>query len=81
MQIVIEIPDEKLSEKQTIIDIELGCIDGKICSCTYQYTPLPKGHGDLIDADALMKYCQNDINKTVDCNDISRFPTIIRREE
>jgi hypothetical protein len=44
-------------------------------------TPLPKGHGRLIDADALMEYCRNNINKTVDCNDIARFPTIIEADK
>ncbi len=28
----------------------------------------------LIDADALMKYTQNQILKSIDCNDIARFP-------
>lgn len=30
----------------------------------------------LIDADALMELARNNINGTVDCNDIARFPTI-----
>lgn len=29
----------------------------------------------LIDADALMDYCQNQNSKTISCNDIARFPT------
>lgn len=29
----------------------------------------------LIDANALMKYTQNQVSKTIDCNDIARFPT------
>lgn len=29
----------------------------------------------LIDADALMEYCLNQKKKTVDCNDIARFPS------
>lgn len=29
----------------------------------------------LIDADALMDYCQNQKSKTISCNDIARFPT------
>ena len=29
----------------------------------------------LINANALMKYCQNQIDKKIDCNDIARFPT------
>lgn len=31
---------------------------------------------DLIDRDALMKFAQNNIYGTVDCNDIARFPTV-----
>lgn len=30
----------------------------------------------LIDADALIDYCLNQKTKTVDCNDIARFPTV-----
>lgn len=30
----------------------------------------------LIDADALMELARNNVNRTVDCNDIARFPTI-----
>lgn len=29
-----------------------------------------------IDADALMELARNHVNRTVDCNDIARFPTI-----
>ena len=29
----------------------------------------------LINANALMEYCQNQIDKKIDCNDIARFPT------
>lgn len=31
----------------------------------------------LIDADALMEYCNNLTGKTIDANDIARFPTTI----
>ena len=30
----------------------------------------------LIDADALMELCRNNINGTVDCNDIARVSTV-----
>jgi hypothetical protein len=30
----------------------------------------------LIDANALMKYTQNQILRSIDCNDIARFPTV-----
>jgi len=79
MQIVIDIPEEMYAE---IID-ENG-IDTMLIpyeDIIKNGTPLPKGHGRLIDADALMEYCQNDKSKVIDCNDIARFPTIIRREE
>lgn len=33
-------------------------------------------HGKLIDADALMEYCSNQKTKTIDNNDIARFPTV-----
>lgn len=31
----------------------------------------------LIDADALMDYCNNQKSKTIDANDIARFPTAV----
>lgn len=31
----------------------------------------------LIDADALMEYCNNLKDKTIDANDIARFPTAV----
>ena len=33
-------------------------------------------HGRLIDADALMEYCSNQKTKTIDNNDIARFPIV-----
>lgn len=54
MQIVIDIPNEEVPSKQEIIDINLHFIAGEVCECTYPYMVLPKGHGRLIDADALI---------------------------
>lgn len=34
----------------------------------------------LINANALMEFCRNQKNKTVDCNDIARFPTYPTQE-
>ena len=34
----------------------------------------------LINANALMEYCRNQKDKTVDCNDIARFPTYPTQE-
>lgn len=36
----------------------------------------PTTHGRLIDADALIEYCENQKSKTISNNDIARFPTI-----
>lgn len=30
----------------------------------------------LIDADALLDFCANTTSKTIDCNDIARFPSV-----
>lgn len=35
----------------------------------------------LIDANALMEYCLNQKEKTIDCNDIARFPTVLTLPE
>lgn len=55
MQIMIEIPNEEVPNKQEIIDISLHFIAGEVCECSYPYIVLPKGHGRLIDADAFKK--------------------------
>ena len=51
MQIVIDISDEDVPNKQEIIDISLHFIAGEVCECSYPYIILPKKHGRLIDAD------------------------------
>lgn len=51
MQIIIEIPDEDVPNKQDIMKIDLHFINGEVCECTYPYIVLPKGHDRLIDAD------------------------------
>ena len=80
MKIVIDIDDllyEYISKgrdlsPQQYDKIELAIVDG---------TPLPKGHGKLIDADKLMELAYNCVTKTVDCNDIARFPTVIEAKK
>ncbi len=48
---------------------------------TFDAVEILKPHGRLIDANALMELAQNYISKSVDCNDIARFPTVIEAEE
>lgn len=57
MEIVIKIPD-KLYE--TIISDEYGVHQGCIYDIIRNGTPLPKGHGRLIDADAFESRCMFD---------------------
>ena len=78
MQIVVDIPDE------IIESIENGSFGAKyniydLCGFIVNGTSLPKNYGRLIDADALMVYCRNQKSRTIDCNDIGRFPTIVPR--
>ena len=78
MQIVVDIPDE------IVESIEKGSFGVKyniydLCGFVMNGTPLPKNHGRLIDADALMVYCRNQKSRTIDCNDIARFPTAVPR--
>lgn len=52
MQIVIDIPEGMVKA------LDQGCFDATyniydLCGCVMNGTPLPKGHGRLIDADAL----------------------------
>ena len=54
MQIVIDIPNSDISLKQNVITLDLHFIDEHICECTYPFKELLKGHGRLIDADALV---------------------------
>ncbi len=79
MKLVIDIDEEYYEIIKH--DVKVRHNDFKPYNIIANGTPLPEHHGRLIDADALMEYCQNDINKTVDCNDIARFPTIIGREK
>lgn len=82
MKIVIDIPEEVHESckaiYKTLINKEI------VDAYTYAIatgTPLPKGHGRLIDADAVMELCHNLKEHTVDCNDIARFPTIIEADK
>ena len=54
MQIVIEIPNDKIPDRQALLDISLHFIDGEVCEASgYGFCTLPEHHGRLIDADAL----------------------------
>ena len=52
MQIVIDIPNEEVPNKQEIIDISLHFIAGEVCECSYPYIILPENptNGDMVRA-------------------------------
>ena len=75
-EILIKIPDE----------IYQSVIDGTYCGSLYKEikngTPLPKGHGRLIDADALYEnsrlcHTEEDGTACVEWREINDAPTII----
>ena len=77
MQIIIEIPEEVKNK----IDENLNACDLDIYDCvmiaTKDGTPLPKGHGRLIDIDAVWNEYPN--KPFIDC--ITETPTIIEGSE
>ena len=93
MQILLDIPDEDVPNKQEIMDISLHFIEGEVCECSYPYIVLPKGHGRLIDVDVLTTsleeyritaYSEYDEGRNQMlawiCEDILDAPTIIEAD-
>ena len=83
MQIVIDIPKTIYTNIKSSFSIKLSDANtDKVIKAIKNGTPLPKGHGKLIDAAQLMNYCQNQIDghKYADCNVIARFPVVLNAE-
>ena len=69
MQIVIDIPEKIYKYVQQIGSINM--LDTQqVANAIFDGTPLPKGHGRLIDADVLKKYIE-DCDCCVGCEDES----------
>lgn len=70
MKIVIDIPDKDIPERgQYMLDAYFDFHTGELCSCSYPYIVLPKGHGRLIGSPT-MKEIENTIggkNDFADC--------------
>ena len=94
MQLVVELPDEYYKALLNSSHVYLtmgGRGNGKtfvstILVAVVNGTPLPKGHGRLIDADALDDTCEwchtdDDGSWCYKCKDIDNAPTIIEAEE
>lgn len=86
MEIVINIPEKVYSYVNTQWrDIPKNDSPISImCNAVIDGTPLPKGHGDLVDRNDLLEY--TDINKSAYVPIINRYeiitaPTIIKADE
>lgn len=67
MQIVIEIPDEDIPQKQDVIELNLYCMGGKVYQVGhYNFSVLSKGHGRLIDSASTI--LENDGNTDANSN-------------
>lgn len=82
MQIMIDIPEEIYNSACATNNIWDMRMAGFVCSAIANGTPLPKGHGRLIDADELKRIIQgNDVLNMTGFNvricDINATPTII----
>lgn len=82
MKIVIDIPESWL---RAITESSLTIFNGKIFDCIRKGTPLPKGHGRLIDVSdiewAKHREERNYIDyEVIDWDDIVNAPTIIEAE-
>lgn len=84
MQIVIDIDDEAYKELKKHKTITLPLNDYISSSIIYG-TPLPKGHGDLIDRNELKRTMENDVRKALSFVDLTDFvwlaPTIIEADK
>ena len=87
MKIVIEVPDE-FYNKMIYQNGMSVCEAETVVNAFYRGTPLPKGHGRLIDADALKK-ARHDIHieeihyrhRCVSVENIDEAPTIIEADK
>lgn len=80
MQIVIDIPEEEYRMFQSAVEHSMG---NSAMVRILNGTPLPKGHGRLIDADAFVKRSNDYYAKTayeLKAIDIEEEPTIIEAE-
>lgn len=78
MQVVIDIPEERYKDIQRIAEVQLGLARFQTAEqIIANGIPLPKGHGRLKDADALIdKLCTHEASElfgSVTCAEILEF--------
>lgn len=92
MKLVIEIPEEEyqtyINHTEAILDSSIPLVHQDLLRAVINGTPLPKGHGRLIDADDLDittittdDYSGNEVLDIVLKEDIDNAPTIIESDK
>ena len=82
MQIVIDIPEEIIADAKTSPNFFPTYHFGILWGAVKNGTPLPKGHGRLIDADALANEIPIDVCDGFEVADIiDATPTIIEADK
>lgn len=76
MQVVIEIPEEVMEYVGNNNCLAVSYCD-ELAKAIMNGIVLPKGYGDLVDANALCELAKSYQNHAVDANDIMRMPVII----
>ena len=77
MQIVIDIPEDVYKDIQSLDWKNTGRLFSEEWKAIHNGTPLPKGHGRLIDADVLVDGMENDYEF---CEAVNATPTIIEAD-
>lgn len=81
MQIVIDIPEEEyqtyINHTEAILDASIPLVHQDLLRAVINGTPLPKGHGRLIDADVLVDGMEDDYEF---CEALNATPTIIEAD-
>lgn len=78
MKLIIDIPEEIYDSACATNNIWDMRMAGFVCSAIAHGTPLPKGHGRLIDADVLVDGMEDDYEF---CEVVNATPTIIEADK
>jgi len=90
MQIVIDIPDDVYKRALVYKDVQLASNRAndlsELITAVANGTPLPKGHGDLIDRGQTLKECYDipidgDVFKVVQYETLLGVPTLIEADK
>ena len=90
MQVVIKIDEARFKDIQRIAEVQLDMRTDTVEQLIAKGTPLPKGHGRLIDVNDLLDDINledNDYNRDVNTGEIitleniDRIPTIIKADK